>query len=316
MRLCTFSAGGERRLGVLSDDATIVDVRAAAEDRGAAAPAGDLRTLLEGGPGAVEDVRPLLDAAAQRPDAPWCHAVADVTLHHPYRPRKNVIKAGGNSRLACGAAKDAPGVELPPGRWLKGFPVRYHTKAPTSVLDPGRPVTWPSTVTSQVYAEPQLAVVVGETTSYVTPDEALRRVAGYAVATDVSSFDLKLKHGQWPKAVSLDSFFPWGPFVVTRDEVPEPDALAVQLTLNGEVAISGSTADALLPVGEMLAQISFGIRLDPGDVLLLGAPECVGFGADPARWLAAGDVVTSTIEAVGSISNPAAPYDPPTTSQS
>lgn len=309
MRLCTFSVGGEKRLGASSDGETLIDVQALATELGQSLPVSDdLRDLIEAGPSALDAVRGVVDEAENRDGAPWRHTTADVTLHHPYRPRKNVVKAGGNSRTLNGAAKDAPGVELPPGRWQKGYPVRYHTKAPTAVLDPGHPVTWPMPTAEQVYAEPQLAIVVGEAMHFVTPAEAVARIAGYAVATDVSAHDLKLKHGQWPKAVSLDSFFPWGPFIVTADEVPDPDALGVTMSLNDTVVVEGSTAEALLPVGAMLAEISTGILLEPGDVLLLGAPEYVGFGQQPLRWLRDGDVLSSTIDGLGTLSNPVAPY--------
>jgi 2-keto-4-pentenoate hydratase/2-oxohepta-3-ene-1,7-dioic acid hydratase in catechol pathway len=162
-------------------------------------------------------------------------------------------------------------------------------------------------VTQQVYAEPQLAIIIGARTSYADPTEALANVFGYAVATDVSSLDLRIKHGQWPKAGSLDSFFPWGPTIVTRDDVPNPDALEVRLELNGETCIQGVTSDALRSVGEILSEISTGILLDPGDVFMLGTPEKIGFGRSPERWLVDGDTVTSTIEGIGSITNPVRP---------
>jgi 2-keto-4-pentenoate hydratase/2-oxohepta-3-ene-1,7-dioic acid hydratase in catechol pathway len=309
MRLCTFSVDGEKRLGASSDGETVIDVPAAASEMGLNPPAHDgLRELFEAGGSALDAVREVVAAASESNGAAWRHVSSDVTFHYPFRPRKNVVKAGGNSRTLGGVVKDAPGVELPPGRWQRGYPVRYHTKSPTAVLDPGQPVTWPVPTVQQVYAEPQLVIIIGEEIHFASPEEALARVAGYAVATDVSSHDLKLKHGQWPKAVSLDSFFPWGPFVVTADEIADPDALDVTLTLNDELVVSGSTGEALLSVGAMLAEISTGILLERGDVLMLGAPEWVGFGQDPMRWLTAGDVIVSKIDGVGSLTNPVAPY--------
>lgn len=307
MRLCTFSIGGEPRLGAGNDESRIIDVAAAASEFGREAPASDLRSVLEGGATALDEVRGLLEEVGDRADANWAHAVDAVTLHSPYRPAKNVIKAFGNSTTACGSPKDTVGVVQPPGRWLGGFPIRYHSKAPTAVLDPGAAIEWPLRVADQVYAEPQLVIVLGASTEYVTAAEAAERIAGYAIATDVSSNDLKLKHGQWPKAVSLDTFFPWGPFIVTADEVPNPDALDVTLELNGAAAISGNTGEALITIAEMIAEISFGIRLDPGDVLMLGSPECLAFGEDPPRWLRDGDRLTSRIEGLGSLTNPVSP---------
>jgi 2-keto-4-pentenoate hydratase/2-oxohepta-3-ene-1,7-dioic acid hydratase in catechol pathway len=306
MRLCRFSPDGTPRLGAFAGDSTVVDVAASARALGRELPdVSDLPGLIEAGPDAWRAVAEVVDAAGGSLDSAWAWNADQVTLHHPYRPRKNVVRAGGNMpRPDDGSAA----VTLPPGRWLRGFPIAYYTKAPTAVLDPGQPISWPARVATQVYAEPQLAVIVGGTLSFADPADVPERIFGYAVATDVSALDLKIKHGQWPKAVSLDSFFPWGPAVVTRDEIPDPDALAISLTLNGDRRIEGSTSATILSVAEMLAQLSTGITLEAGDVLLLGTPDVVGFGASPARWLEEGDTLTSTIEGVGSITNPVQPF--------
>jgi 2-keto-4-pentenoate hydratase/2-oxohepta-3-ene-1,7-dioic acid hydratase in catechol pathway len=307
MRLCTFSSNGKTCLGAVVGD-SVIDLVAAAKSSGQALAGIDsLRQLVEAGPEARAAASKVISAVSGNLDPAWSWPLGEVTLHHPFRPRKNIVRAGGNTALKPGEPERVS-VKLPPGRWLAGFPIAYYTKAPSAVLDPGQPITWPSKVTSQVYAEPQLAIIIGATIHYATAAEAMEKVFGYAVATDLSALDLRVKHGQWPKAGSLDSFFPWGPMIVTRDEVPNPDDLEVRLELNGNTCIQGSTADALLSVGEMLAEISTGILLEPGDVLLLGTPENMGFGHSPERWLADGDTVTSTIEGIGSISNPASPY--------
>jgi 2-keto-4-pentenoate hydratase/2-oxohepta-3-ene-1,7-dioic acid hydratase in catechol pathway len=305
MKLCTFSSGGEARIGASFDDTSVFDVAAASTAAGHdLGGIGNLRQLFEAGSAFLADVRSALETVKDRDDVPWRLTIDEVRLHHPYRPRKNVIRAGNNSRTMCGVPKaTSGGVELPPGRWQGSRPIRYYTKAPTAVQDPGAPVAWASSLTTEVYAEPQLVIVVGQDMSYVSPDEALSRIAGYSVATDITSNDLKIKHGQWVKAASLDTFFPWGPFIVTADAVADPDRLAVSLRLNESDVISGSTGDAILSVAGMLSELSFGIRLEPGDVLMLGAPECVGFGQSPARWLLDGDVLTSEIEGIGSLSN-------------
>lgn len=306
MRLCTFSTNGSARLGAAIGD-SVIDLVAAAKNIGQdLAGVGDLCGLVEAGPKVWAAAQAVVSNVDGKLDPAWSWPVGDVTLHHPFRPRKNIVRAGGNTAPKPGEPERVT-VTLPPGRWLTGFPISYYTKAPSAVLDPGQPITWPTKVAKQVYAEPQLAIIIGATTSYADPAEALEKVFGYAVATDVSALDLRIKHGQWPKAGSLDSFFPWGPTIVTREEVPNPDALDVRLELNGDTAIQGSTADALRSVGEILAEISTGILLEPGDVLMLGTPENMGFGQSPERWLADGDTVTSTIEGIGSITNPVRP---------
>ncbi len=208
MKLCTYSRDGDRRIGFLVDD-SVCDLRDAAAEFGVALPdAADLgeladRALLP----ALAEIQAAAGAAVAT--AAWSSAAEDVTLHAPYRPRQNILCAGGNTRDANFAERVRGGKP-----WLN-----YFTKAPTAVNDPGAPISWPRGLASHVYAEPQLAVVVGATTSFVDPAEALDHVFGYAVCTSISAADLKRKHAQWDKAVSLDTFFCWGPALVTADEL-------------------------------------------------------------------------------------------------
>lgn len=309
MKLLNFSVAGQHRLGFSLDEASVADLA------GAAAAVGsdidlpvDLLDLIRGGSTLQNEVARIVDRAQEIPDrAAWSWTFSDVTPHYPYRPRKNVIRAGGNSGSMCGVQKPEP-ARRGPGMWSFSGGLRYYTKAPTSVLDPLAAISWPVALTEQVYAEPQLAIVIGEDVHYSTPDEALRAVFAYAVSTDVSSFDLKIKHGQWDKAVSLDTFFPWGPLIVTTDEIDDPQRLDMRLRLNNEVVISGSTGDTILSIGEVLSQLSMGMLLEAGDVVLLGTPECVGFGAQPERWLRSGDRVESEVEGVGVLVNTVIPH--------
>ena len=299
MRLCRFTANGNEAIGFTFGDGRVAGFDAAASAAGIDAPAAaDLRDLVTAGPDAwaqaqaVVDATGLLDATGD-----WSSAADDVTFHHPYRPRQNILRAGWNSRLAAGEAKLEPLPKL-----------RYYTMSPTSVVDPGEPISWPIDLTEQVYAEPQLAVVVGKPISFLSPSEALECVFGYAVATDVNAYDLMLLHGQWDKPTSMDSFFPWGPTIVTADEAGNVDNLAASLQLNSETVIEGSTSDAILSVGEVLSELGTGTTIEAGDVVVFGAPEALGFGQSPERWLREGDVVESSIEGLGSITNPVSPY--------
>lgn len=294
MRLCTYGRGDERRVGFLVGDDRLVDLREAADRLGVSVPAGETLADLA----RVEHLPALAElqrAAGREPEG--AVALADVTLHAPYRPRQNVICAGGNTR--------GPHWEdrIRGGRpWLN-----YFTKAPSAVNDPGAPITWPRRIANQVYAEPQLAVILGERASYDTPDDVLDRVFGYATCTSVSSDDLRRKHGQWDKGVSLDSWLCWGPVVVTADEV-ELSELSLALWLNDRMAISASAEGGLMTTAEVLSQISFGMQLLPGDVVLTGVGESIGHGEQPERWLTDGDVVRSAIDGIGTLENPVQTY--------
>lgn len=295
MKLVTYSSGAERRVGFLSGD-RVCDLQRSADALGVSVPKGlDLRALAS--TAHLPSLQALAAAAGTRTDDGWSIPLARATLHAPYRPRQNIIVAGGNTRDDFVAQRTRNGRAL----------LRYHTKAPSSVADPGQSLSWPRQLTAQVHAEPHIAVVIGARTSYVKPDEVLKHVFGYTVGTNVNGFDLKRKHGQWDKALSLDTFFPWGPVIATADEV-DLASLACRLWLNGRVAATGGAESGLLKTAEILSEISFGMVLEPGDIVLTGTAECIGHGEIPERWLQDGDVVKSGIAGICEIENVVATY--------
>ena len=149
MRLCTFSTKGSARLGAVIGD-SVIDLAVAAESsRQDLAGVGDLRRLVEAGPEAWAAAGTVVSAVGGTLDPAWSWPLGEVTLHHPFRPRKNIVRAGGNTALKPGEPERVT-VKLPPGRWLAGFPIAYYTKAPSAVLDPGQPISWPLKVTTQV----------------------------------------------------------------------------------------------------------------------------------------------------------------------
>jgi 2-keto-4-pentenoate hydratase/2-oxohepta-3-ene-1,7-dioic acid hydratase in catechol pathway len=277
-------------------DERVCDLYRAAEALGISVPKSpDLRALAN--VAHLPALKDLASAAATRAGEAWSLPLARATLHAPYRPRQNIMVAGGNTRDEWVAQRMRGGRP-----WL-----RYHTKAPSAVADPGQPLSWPRQLTAQVQAEPHVAVVMGARTSYVKPEDVLKNVFGYTVATNVNSYDLKRKHGQWDKALSLDTFFPWGPVVATADEVDVAN-LACRLWLNGRMAATGGAESGLLKTAEILSEISFGMVLEAGDVVLTGTAESIGHGEVPERWLQDGDVVRSGIAGICEIENVVATY--------
>lgn len=295
MKLVTYSRGAERRVGFLAGD-RVCDLLGAAGAAGKSVPqVEDLRALAN--VAHLPALRELMIALNGRVDDAWSYPVAQVKLHAPYRPRQNVLVAGGNTRDDFVAQRTRNGRPM----------LRYHTKAPSAVLDPGEPISWPRQLTSQVHAEPHLAVILGASTSFVAPGEVLKNVFGYTIATNVSSFDLKRKHGQWDKALSLDTFFPWGPVVATADEI-DLACVTSRLWLNDRMALSGAAESGLLRTQDVLSEISFGMTLHAGDVVLTGTAEGIGHGEVPERWLQDGDVVRSGIAEICEIENRVATY--------
>jgi 2-keto-4-pentenoate hydratase/2-oxohepta-3-ene-1,7-dioic acid hydratase in catechol pathway len=148
--------------------------------------------------------------------------------------------------------------------------------------------------------EIELAIVIGTTAKRVDRDRALDYVAGYAIANDVSEREWQLnRNGQWSKGKSFDTFCPLGPWLVTRDEIPNPQALALELSVNGEVKQRSSTSDMIFGVAEVVSYCSSFMTLLPGDVIITGTPEGVGWAAKPRRMLREGDVLRLTIEGLG-----------------
>jgi 2-keto-4-pentenoate hydratase/2-oxohepta-3-ene-1,7-dioic acid hydratase in catechol pathway len=188
------------------------------------------------------------------------------------------------------------------------FPVLF-MKIPSVVQNPGDPILLPRHLRSeQVDYECELAVVIGRTCKNVSRDRALEYVLGYTCANDVSARDWQSKWGgsQWCRGKTFDTFAPLGPCLVTTDDIPNPNALGIKLDIGGEVLQDWNTNDMIFDVPRLIEFLSGSTTLLPGTVILTGTPHGVGFARKPPRWLNAGDVVTVTIEKIGSLTNPVA----------
>jgi 2-keto-4-pentenoate hydratase/2-oxohepta-3-ene-1,7-dioic acid hydratase in catechol pathway len=177
-------------------------------------------------------------------------------------------------------------------------------KFPSSVTGPGDPIVVDPSLTQRVDWEVELAVVVGRRMRSVPEADALDHVFGYTVGNDVSARDIQFGDGQWVRGKSLDTFCPLGPVVVTADEIPDPQALALRTRVNGELVQDSSTAEMVFGVAELLAFCCRSFTLEPGDVVLTGTPWGVGEFMDPSRSLRPGDVVETEIEGIGVLRNP------------
>jgi len=163
-------------------------------------------------------------------------------------------------------------------------------KLPSSSADPGAPVRYPEVVRRLDY-EGELAIVMG----------AGGAIAGYAVADDLSARDLQRREPQWTRAKGFDGSCPWGPWITTADEVPDPEALQLRTWVNGELRQDSSTADLIFGCEEVVAFLRETCTLEPGDLILTGTPSGVGMAMDPPRFLASGDVVRIEIDKLGTI---------------
>ena len=167
------------------------------------------------------------------------------------------------------------------------------TKALTSIAGPNDDITMPEDSVATDW-EIELGFVIGTTARSVSVEQALSHVAGYCLANDVSERDWQIKrNGQWGKGKSFDGFGPIGPWLVTSDELPDPQSIALELRVNNEVKQSSNTADMIFPVAQIVSYLSQFMTLLPGDLIITGTPEGVGLGAKPNPvFLRRGDVMT------------------------
>ncbi|MGH2808936.1 MAG: fumarylacetoacetate hydrolase family protein [Actinomycetota bacterium] len=177
------------------------------------------------------------------------------------------------------------------------------SKYGTSVIGPGDAIQLPA-FTTEVDYEAELGVVIGVIARGVPVTSALDHVFGYTCVNDVSARDLQFADGQWVRGKSLDTFCPVGPWIVTADEVPDPQVLGVRCEVNGRVLQDSSTSEMIFSVAELVSYISEGITLEPGDLIATGTPAGVGFTRTPPIYLAPGDSVDVSIERIGSLINP------------
>lgn len=301
MKLITYRLSDSRvRTGVVLDDRVLdisdwlealpVSAQAVAHHlaAGTVAPVGGILRWLSAGP----EAHALLQAHLAEAVTPNL-ALADVTLYAPVPRPGKIIGVGRNYADHAKETGVSP-FEKP----------RIIFKMPSSVAAPGAPVVRPDGVTKLDF-ESELAVVIGSYARDVAEADALSVVAGYTVLNDVSAreFQFDVSPAQTTFAKSMDSFCPMGPWLVTRDEVPDPQALEVSCWLNGERMQHGHTADMLFSVKALVAYVSQFMTLEPGDILTTGTPAGIGAFRQPPVYLQPGDQLRLEVTGVGSMTH-------------
>jgi 2-keto-4-pentenoate hydratase/2-oxohepta-3-ene-1,7-dioic acid hydratase in catechol pathway len=219
-------------------------------------------------------------------------ALESTTLEAPLHPGKIVAIGLNYHRHASESGVEAPTSPL------------IFAKFPSSVTGPTDEIVIDRDVTQSVDWEAELGVVVGSAMRNVPAERVLEHVFGYTVVNDVTARDAQSGDGQWIRGKSMDTFCPLGPVVVTRDEIPDPQALRVWAAVNGELMQDASTADMIFPVAELLAYCSRNFTLKPGDLVITGTPWGVGVVRDPPLSLQAGDLLETGVDGIGSLANP------------
>ena len=176
-------------------------------------------------------------------------------------------------------------------------------KFPSTIVGPDDEVTWDRGLTNRVDYEAELGVVIGRAARNVSEEDALDHVFGYTCINDVSARDLQFGDGQWVRGKSLDTFCPVGPWIVTADEIPDPQTLRIEAIVNGEALQSSTTANMFFGVRTIIAHCSRAFTLQPGDLIATGTPAGVGIYKKPPRLLEDGDEMIIRIEQIGDLRN-------------
>lgn len=298
MRLVTYRATveAEARLGVVADD-LVIDLERYGAAHQLRLPARML-DLVIAGPHVAAEVSAMLDRSAGRWPIGSAMPLVNVRLLAPIpRPSKNIYGIGLNylDHVAESAAALDTSPELP------RQPVIF-SKPPTSVIGPDDPIVHRADITQQLDWEVELGAIIGRTARRVSPEDALSYIFGYTLMLDMSARDCR-RAGQWIYSKGQDSYAPMGPCIVTADEIPDPQTLELSLMVNGIEKQRSNTSHMLFKVNELVSDISQGITLEPGDIIATGTPDGVGAGRTPPEWLWPGDVITCTLEKIGSLRN-------------
>lgn len=296
MRFVNFSFGtdGERHLGVVLDDALVLDLVPALQS--VIDVPNDLRDYIAAGPDLHRRVAQTI-ATTQSWPAEATRSLDEVVLHAPFRPGKligvglNYVEHVEESSRSLDTDKNLP-----------TRPVLFSTPG-TAVIGPDEPILHNSELTEQLDWECELAVIIGDIAKSVTEDDAMNHVFGYSIVNDISARDQR-RSGQWFFSKGQDSYKPFGPMVVTADELGDPHTLQLSLTVNGEQRQNGNSRHMLFKIPQLIADITSGVTLEPGDIIATGSPQGVGAAMTPPTYLTPGDVVAATIEKIGTLANP------------
>jgi len=293
MRLATFDAGRGPRIGIIADDETLIPVSDAIPD----APSNMLE-LIAAGDALHARLRDLAKRARNGAKLSAVRLLAPIQ-----KPQRNVFCVGWNylEHFEEGA-RARMNAGTPGQKQIPDFPSLF-TKNPATVTGPDAPVWFPAPHSEQLDWEVELAVVIGRGGRDIAENEAMKHVFGYTCANDVSVRDVQYRHGgQWFKGKNFDSHLPLGPWIVSADAL-DPTELRVQTRVNGVTKQDSNTRFMVFKLPRLLREFSAGCDLWPGDIIITGTPEGVGFARKPPEFMKIGDVVEVEIEGIGVLRN-------------
>jgi 2-keto-4-pentenoate hydratase/2-oxohepta-3-ene-1,7-dioic acid hydratase in catechol pathway len=282
MKLVTFRSDGGVRLGVLRNGDEVVEVQEPVS----------MLALIDAGADGLARVASALSSPRAR-----AHKLDGLALLAPLAdPRGNVIAIGRNYEKHAAETARLEGREP--------SPPTVFTKAITSLTEPYADIAIDPATSDKIDWEVELGIVVGKSGANIKRSDARGHVFGYTVFNDVTARDIQSGWGgQYFKGKSLDHSSPSGPWIVTADEIPDPQALNLRLLINGVTKQDGTTADMIYSVDAILEWVSKGMTLPAGAIIASGTPDGVGFARTPAEYLEPGDVMETEVEGIGKLHN-------------
>ncbi|WP_341357792.1 fumarylacetoacetate hydrolase family protein [Rossellomorea sp. y25] len=252
----------------------------------------DLLGGIEEGKGFLQKVKRVLQEDSAEPRY-YSHAEIKWLSPLP-KVQRNIMCVGKNYRdhaIEMGSEQDIP------------KDIMIFTKATNTVIGHGETVLHHGEVTEQLDYEGELAVVIGKRGKGISPVDALGYVFGYTILNDITARDLQKKHGQFFIGKSLDTTCPIGPYLVTKDEIADPQNLEIKTRVNDEIRQSSNTSEMIFNIPTIISTLSKGMTLEPGDIIATGTPAGVGKGFKPPLFLKKGDRVEIEIESLGILTN-------------
>ena len=297
MKLLTYTyENSQPRLGFLHNN-LVIDMEDFGEISNFPLPT-DMLDLIDMGFEIIEEIAELIRETPEKDFEEISYELSEIQLMAPIpKPRKNIIGIGLN--YTEHVAESARTLDTT-GK-LPQKPIIF-SKPPTTVTGTNTNILMNPKLTQQLDWEVELAVVIGKKGKYVPKKDALEYVFGYTVINDISARDCR-REGQWIVSKGQDTFAPMGPYLVTKDEIPNPHNLNLSLKLNGVEKQNSNTKFLLFNINDLIEDLSTVFTLEPGDIIATGTPSGVGAGRSPQEWMWDGDLVEATVEGIGTIIN-------------
>jgi 2-keto-4-pentenoate hydratase/2-oxohepta-3-ene-1,7-dioic acid hydratase in catechol pathway len=315
MKLVTFTTGREDRVGAVQGD-FVIDIAFLIESLASVSLEAQpelkeaLRIVFAGGPGPFQMIdllkrgeawrlalHKMLEAVAESQQALTFPEgvfmpLEKARLRAPLLRPGKIICVGLNYQSHLGEqAKKAPERPI------------FFLKSDNTICGPGDPIVLPPNSTKVDY-EAEFAVVIGKRGKGIPEEKVFEHIAGYTILNDVSARDLQIGDGQWFRGKSCDTFGPTGPWIVTTDEIPDPQGLRISLELNGRTMQDANTKDLIFKIPFLISYLSQSLTLEVGDLFSTGTPGGVGHHRKPSVYLKPGDTVSVTVERIGTLTNP------------